>query len=215
MDAVVVGALDAGAGPIELRHPVISKSSAPPKIRRFFCAWRRRSFRPVDDLFEVDLVGEPPFVDSSAMSSPMEAVQQNTVLAGPPGIRSACPRFPAPGARPWPPAPPPRPEALARGPDSVTHRDLHPVQGGDPGHFVAAGEEMGPVVHVFLGIAEDLALAGGAAGGMEARDLLKGHGPEGEGVPVPQVVPGGEGHPARSASSRMRRGDPAASSWPR
>ena len=83
-------------------------------------------------------------------------------------------------------------EAHARGPNPVAHRDLHPVQGGDAGHFVAAGEEMAPVVHVFLGIAQDLAFAGGAAGGVDAHDLLKGHGPEGEGVAVPQVVPGGE-----------------------
>ena len=84
-------------------------------------------------------------------------------------------------------------KAHPRGPQAVAHGDLHPVQVGDPGHLVAAGKEVGPVVHVFLGVAQDLALAGGAAGGMDAHDLLEGHGPQREGVLVPEVVAGGKG----------------------
>ena len=84
-------------------------------------------------------------------------------------------------------------EARPGGPDPVAHRDLHPVQGGHPGHFVGPGEEVAPVRHVLAGVAQDLALAGGAAGGVDAHDLLKGHGPEREGVAVPEVLPRGQG----------------------
>jgi hypothetical protein len=51
---------------------------------------------------------------------------------------------------------------------------------------------MPPVIHVLLGIAQDLAFAGGAAGGMNAHDLLKGYRTEGKGVAVPKVFPRGQ-----------------------
>ena len=107
----------------------------------------------------------------------------------------------------------PQLEAHPRGPDAVAHGDLHPVQGRDPGHLVAAGEKMLPVVDVLLGVAQDLALAGGAAGGVDAHDLLIGHRPEGEGVAVPQVLAAWSGGVfASRPDERMSSGPTPASS---
>ena len=56
-----------------------------------------------------------------------------------------------------------------------------------------AGNHIGPGVDVVLGIAHHRRLAGGAAGGVQAYDLIHGHGKHAVRVVVAQVVLGGEG----------------------
>ena len=65
--------------------------------------------------------------------------------------------------------------------------------GGHAGHLKAAGEEKGPVVDIFLGIAEILALARRSAAGMNPDDFFKRYAPQGEGIAFPQVFGRGKG----------------------
>jgi len=74
------------------------------------------------------------------------------------------------------------------GPDAVADRDLHPVEGRDPGHLITAGEKIHPVVKILLGIGEDLALAGRPGTGMDTDDLLEGNRSQRKRVTIAQVV---------------------------
>ena len=56
-----------------------------------------------------------------------------------------------------------------------------------------ARHQIGPDVDVFLGVAHHRGLARGAAGGMDARDLLTRYGKQTKRVVVAQVLLGGEG----------------------
>ncbi len=78
-------------------------------------------------------------------------------------------------------------------PDPVAHRDLDPVFLAEPGHLVAAGEEVGPVVDIFLGVGQDLALARGSGGGVDPDHLFQGNREQGEGIAPPKIVGLGKG----------------------
>ncbi len=190
----MVRALDPGPGPVELGHAGdVEELDPAEEFGNLAAHGDRGALRAIDDLFQVDLVGQAPLVDlfghqqahggGAAQHRALQVHQELAVQVhvsrphrqghGPQGLAA-------------------RLEAHPRGPDPVAHRDLHPVQGGDAGHLVGPGEEMPPVVHVLLGIAQDLAFAGGAAAGVDAHDLLKGHGPEGKGVTVPEVFARGQ-----------------------
>ena len=195
MDAVVVRALDAGPRPVKLGHAHDVEELHPAEeLRNLAPHGHRRALRAVDHLLQVDLVADAPFVHllghkqahggGAAQHGALQVHQEFTVH-----VDVARPHRDGQG----PQLLHPRLEAHPRGPDAVAHGDLHPVQGRDPGHLVAAGEEVLPVVEVLLGVAQDLALAGGAAGGVDAHDLLEGHRPEREGVAVPQVLARGQG----------------------
>jgi hypothetical protein len=72
--------------------------------------------------------------------------------------------------------------------------------GAPPAARIERAISVGPVVDVVLGVADHGRLAGGAAGGVQAGHLLARHGEHAEGVVVAQVLLGGEGELARSAS---------------
>ena len=89
----------------------------------------------------------------------------------------------------------PRLEAHAGRPQAVPDRDLDPIERRHAGHLVAAREEVGPVVHVLLGVAQDLPLAGGPRRRMDPDDLLVRDGSERKRIVVPEVVRGGQRKP--------------------
>ncbi len=64
-------------------------------------------------------------------------------------------------------------KARTGGPQTVADRDLDAVLAGQSGQFIAAREKLGPHVHVPLGVAQHLALAGGARGGVNGKGGLK------------------------------------------
>ncbi len=78
-------------------------------------------------------------------------------------------------------------EARPRCPESVAHGHLHAVGRGKSGQFIAARHLEAEGLDVAPGIGEDLALAGGAAGGVDARDLLLGHAEQGQRIAPAQV----------------------------
>ena len=92
---------------------------------------------------QVDLVGDAPLVDllgheqahggGAAEHRGLQVHQELAVQ-----VEVARPHGDGHGPQPLHPGL----EAHPRGPEAVAHGDLHPVQGGDPGHLVAAGEEM-------------------------------------------------------------------------
>ena len=207
----MVRALDAGAGAIKFGHAHdIEQLHPAEKFRNLAPHGHRGALRAVDHLLQIDLVGDPPLVHlfghqqahggGAAQHRALQVHQEFAVH-----VDVARPHRDGQGAQPLAA----QLEAHPRGPDAVAHGDLHPVQGGDPGHLVAAGEEIPPVVDVLLGVADDLAFAGGAAGGVDAHDLLIGHRPEREGVAVPQVFPRGQGEFLQVVQgSGWRRGRP-------
>ena len=85
-------------------------------------------------------------------------------------------------------------EARTGRPQAVAHGHLHAVQGGQARHLVAAGHLQGERVHVIGRVGQDLALARGAAGGVDAHHILFGHAEQGQGVAFAQVfhVHGGQ-----------------------
>ena len=96
-------------------------------------------------LLHVDLVGDPPLVHLLGQKEPHgggaaehRGLQVHQELA----VHVEVPR--PHGHRHGPQPLHPRLEAHPRGPEAVAHGDLHPVQVRDPGHFVAAGEEVLP-----------------------------------------------------------------------
>mgnify|MGYP005871932495 CR=1 FL=1 len=85
-------------------------------------------------------------------------------------------------------------EARTGRPQAVTHGHLHAVQGGQARHLVATGHLQGKIIHVIGRVSQDLALARGAAGGMDAHHFLFGHAEQGQGIAFAQVfhVHGGQ-----------------------
>ena len=135
----------------------------------------------------------PRRLTSSAMSSPMEAVQQKTVVCRSTMISQCMSRFP--GSH-WnghgPEALAPELEPDAGRPEAVPHGDLHPVLPGKAGHLVAAGEHVGPVPEVLFGVAEDFSFSGGPGRGMNPDHVLEGDREKRERISFPKVVRGGE-----------------------
>ena len=82
-------------------------------------------------------------------------------------------------------------------PQPVPHADLHPVLPGEARHLVTAGEHVEPVVDVLLRVAEDLPLPRCPGGGVDPHDLPGLDGEQGDGIPVAQVLAGGEGEPGK------------------
>ena len=64
---------------------------------------------------------------------------------------------------------------------------------GDAAGGDDAGHEIGPVFNVLFGIGAHRGLARGTGGGVDAHDVLHGHGQHAKGVVIPDVVLGGEG----------------------
>ena len=83
--------------------------------------------------------------------------------------------------------------AQAAGEQAVAVGHVHDVRLVDAGGGQAAAGQFGPVVQVAGGIAHHHGLAGGAAGGVQADDVVTGHGEQAEGVIVAQVLLFGEG----------------------
>ena len=162
-----------------------NSSAAAEQLGDLLAHGTRAALGPVDDLADVDLVGHAPAVNllggqkrhgSRAAKDGGTGIEHELDVH----VQIARPHRHGHGA-----------QALAAqlkthtgGPDAVAHGDLNPVQGRDAGHFIATGEEVDPVVNVFLGIAENLAFAGGSRAGVDTHDLLEGHGPQGEGIAV-------------------------------
>ena len=84
-------------------------------------------------------------------------------------------------------------EADARGPQAVAGRDVDAVELGAADRLVAAGEHLGPVVDVLLGVGDDDGCAGGAARGVDAHDLLVRHRLDAQRVRLAQIGLLGEG----------------------
>ncbi|MCY1437498.1 hypothetical protein D9M71_536620 [compost metagenome] len=83
--------------------------------------------------------------------------------------------------------------AQAAGEQAVAVGDVHLVTLAAAGGADRARHHVGPGVDVVLRVADHGRLAGGAAGGVQARDLFHGHGEHAVGVVVAQVVLAGEG----------------------
>ena len=84
-------------------------------------------------------------------------------------------------------------QAQGAGEQAVAKGDLDDVVAGDAAGGDDAGHEIGPVFNVLFGVGAHRGLARGARGGVDAHDVLHGHGQHAEGVVIPDVVLGGEG----------------------
>ena len=67
----------------------------------------------------------------------------------------------------------------------------------DAGRRQLAGAHLVPDLEVGAGVGDDGGLAGGAAGGVDARQLGAGHGQQAEGIVVAEVALAGEGQQAQ------------------
>ena len=83
--------------------------------------------------------------------------------------------------------------AQPAGEQAVAVADVHHVTRPRTGGADAARHGVGPDVDVLLRVADHGRLAGGAAAGVDAHDLLARHGEDAEGVAVAQILLGGEG----------------------
>ena len=88
-----------------------------------------------------------------------------------------------------------RPKWSPQGPgeQAVAEADLDDVLLGDANGGDQAGHKVRPVVDVLFCVGPHRGLARGAGAGVDAHDVLHGHGQHAEGVVVPDVVLGGEG----------------------
>ena len=82
--------------------------------------------------------------------------------------------------------------AEAAGEQAVAIGNMHFVATSATRRADRAGDHVGPGVDVVLGVADDGRFAGGAAGGMQAHDVMHRHGEHAVGVVVAQVGFGGE-----------------------
>ena len=87
-----------------------------------------------------------------------------------------------------------RAEAASEKPVAVGHVDDVAARG--PGCGKGTGHHRGPVADVALGVAGDGGFARGAGGGVDAHDVVLGHGEQAEGVVVAQVLLLGKGQVA-------------------
>ena len=83
--------------------------------------------------------------------------------------------------------------AQTAGEQAVAVGHMHDVRLVDAGGGQAAAGQFGPVVQVAGGIAHHHGLAGGAAGGVQADDVVTRHGEKTEGIVIAQVLLFGEG----------------------
>ena len=79
-----------------------------------------------------------------------------------------------------------------RRPDTVSHGNLHPVFGGNPGHLIASGKEMDPIVDIFLGVAQNFPFAHGTGRGMDSNHLGLGNRKKWKRIVFAQVIGCGE-----------------------
>ncbi len=83
--------------------------------------------------------------------------------------------------------------AQAAGEQAVAVGDVHLVFGGGAAGAQAAGDDIGPIIDVALGVTDHRRAAGGTRGGMDAHHLLHRHCEGVERVVVAQILLGGVG----------------------
>ena len=176
----MVRAFDAGPGAVKFRQPGnVEEFSASQQAADFLAHGLGRTFRSIDDLADIDQVGQAAAIDffgqqkahgSGAAQHGGLQVQHELALQidiSGTGREGHGAHF-LTGSL----------EADPGRPDTVADRDLDPILFRHTGHAVTPGKEVRPIVDILLRVTKVFAFTGCSAAGVDADDLFERDAPQ-------------------------------------
>ena len=176
----MVRAFDAGPGAVEFRQSGnVEEFSSSQQAADFLAHGLGRTFGSVDDLADVDQVGQAAAIDffgqqkthgsGAAQHGGLQVQHELALQIDVPrtGREGHGAHFFTGGL-----------EADPGRPDTVADRDLDPILFRHTGHAVTPGKEVRPVVDIFLRITEVFTFPGCSAAGVNADDFLERDAPQ-------------------------------------